>query len=633
MSEDKNGKIPVEEVKFLPNGAEELPLKPDGDVEKGKAKKIDDDEEAFVGLTKEELQHFADDPFWVRTRRILFILFWVVWIGMIVAAVIIIVLTPKCPARPDQKWWETSVVYTVDVRTFKDSDGDGVGDLAGLNDKLGYLADLVGSGGAIVLRSIFQTSRQDPLRRDVVDFKAVDGEIGNAESLKQLVKAAHKKGIKVALEIDPNHAGKEHQFFKDSVNNVAGYADFFVWEDAKPNDWKTVDGSGDAWTNDATRNAFFYAVNGPDFPDFNLKNTAVKDELISSMTYWLMEEGIDGFVVSSPELFVEGASSDSAGFIHQPESAEFVQALRAAFDGVAADTGKDRALIVRAEDVGNATQSSVFYGSADAAGAHLVLNKRVIEGLKDAGCKAAMGKCLAKVVEDTTTIVKESHQPKFNEERAWFNWALSAVGGGRVASNVEEKYVDALNLLMLTLKGTPVVMYGDELGMKDGANGQLKTLSVMQWDSDAAGGFTSAQKPKYPVNSDIATVNVKFQQARGHDASHLNAFKAVAALRSSNSFAYGDLEHLASDDAGLLTFVRSAKGHPAFYVAVNLGTQPAIVPGKNLMSSIELPPAASVVFATPGAHADFQVGTEIDLSAQHLLLKSGDGIIIQLGRQ
>ena len=109
-----------------------------------------------------------------------------------------------------------------------------------------------------------------------------------------------------------------------------------------------------------------------------------------------MEEGIDGFVVSSPELFVEGASSDSAGFIHQPESAEFVQALRAAFDGVAADTGKDRALIVRAEDVGNATQSSVFYGSADAAGAHLVLNKRVIEGLKDAGCKAAMGKCLAK---------------------------------------------------------------------------------------------------------------------------------------------------------------------------------------------------------------------------------------------
>ena len=165
----------------------------------------------------------------VRTRRILFILFWVLWIGMIAAAVIIIVLTPKCPARPDQKWWETSVVYTVDVRTFKDSDGDGVGDLSGLTEKLGYLVDIVGTGGAIALRSIFQTSRQDPLRRDVVDFKAVDGEIGNAESLKLLVKSAHKKGVKVILEIDLNHSGKEHQFFKDSQANTAGYKDFYVW--------------------------------------------------------------------------------------------------------------------------------------------------------------------------------------------------------------------------------------------------------------------------------------------------------------------------------------------------------------------------------------------------------------------
>ena len=106
--------------------------------------------------------------------------------------------------------------------------------MAGLGEKLDYLTDLIGSGGAIVLRTIFQTSRQDPLRRDVVDFKAVDGEIGTTDSLRQLVKAAHKKGVKIALEIDPNHAGKDHQFFKDSQNKVGEYADFFVWEDTKP---------------------------------------------------------------------------------------------------------------------------------------------------------------------------------------------------------------------------------------------------------------------------------------------------------------------------------------------------------------------------------------------------------------
>lgn len=624
-----NEKIPVEEVKFLPNGAEEPPLKPDGDIEKGKPKEVDED--AFVGLSKEELQQFADDPFWVRTRRILFILFWVLWIGMIAAAVIIIVLTPKCPARPDQKWWETSVVYTVDVRTFKDSDGDGVGDLSGLTEKLGYLVDIVGTGGAIALRSIFQTSRQDPLRRDVVDFKAVDGEIGNAESLKLLVKSAHKKGVKVILEIDLNHSGKEHQFFKDSQANTAGYKDFYVWTN-NPNGWKTLDGSGDAWTNDPTRGEFYYAVNGPDFPDFNLKNEAVMSEVLSTLKYWLMEEGIDGFIISKPELFVEGADSDLAGFSHQPESAEIVHAMRAAFDEVASDTGKDRALIVRIGADGNATQRSVFYGSADVAGANLVLNSQIMERLKDAGCKAAMGKCLVKVVEDTTTIVEESHQPKFNNDRPWFTWALSAVEGGRIGSAVDEAFIDALNLLLLTLKGTPVVLYGDELGMKDGTNVQLKATSVMQWDSNASGGFTSGQS-KYPVNGDIATVNVKFQEAKGQDASHINAFKAVVALRSSNSFVYGDLEHLASDDGGLLSFVRNAKGHPAFYIAVNLGQQPAIVPGKNLATAGELPSAASVVFATPGSHDDFKVGTELNLSTDHLLLQSGDGVIIKLGRQ
>lgn len=601
MSGDAD-KVPVEEVKFLPNGDDP---KSESDLEKGKVKKADPD--AFVGLTKEELQQFADDPFWVRTRRILFILFWVLWVGMIVAAVIIIVVTPKCPARPDQKWWETSVVYTVDVRTFKDSDGDGIGDLAGVKEKLGYIVDLVGSSGAIALRSIFQTSRKDPLRRDVIDFKTVDGEIGNAEDLKQLVKAAHKKGVKIILEMDPNHTGKEHQFFKDSVDNVAAYADFYVWDLT----------TGSAWTNDPKRGEFYYAANGADFPNLNLKNEAVKEELISTLQFWLMEEGIDGFVVSAVE--------------NEPESADFVHEIRAAFDGIASDTGKDRALFVRAGS--DPATASVFYGSADAAGAHLVLNHGIVENLKNNTCKGAMGKCLANVVGDAKLIVQESHQVKHNKDRPWLNWALSAVGTGRIASAVDEKFVDALNILVLTLKGTPVLMYGDELGMKDGA-GKPSTLSVMQWDSDAdTAGFTSAAKAKFPVNADIATNNVKFQLAHGRDESHLKAFKEIAALRSGNSFAYGKLQHVASDDAGLLTFVRNAEGHPAFYIAVNLGSQPTIVPGKNLGTEIKLPSVASVVFATPGAHGDFKAGTEIDLTTQHLLLQPGDGVIIKLGRQ
>ena len=153
---------------------------------------------------------------------------------MVAAAVIIIVLSPKCPPRPDQKWWETSVLYRVDVRTFKDSDGDGIGDLAGVTGSVEYVADLVGSGGAVLLSTIFQNNGQDDLRRDVTNFKAVDGEIGNLENLQQLVKSFHKKGVKVVLEIDPNHSSKEHPFFLSSQKKEKAYENYYVWAAAKP---------------------------------------------------------------------------------------------------------------------------------------------------------------------------------------------------------------------------------------------------------------------------------------------------------------------------------------------------------------------------------------------------------------
>jgi len=613
MAEEKE-KIPVEEVKFLPNGNEEAAAL---DVEKGKKSK---DPGAFVGLTKDELMQYADDPFWVRTRKILFILFWILWVGMVTAAVIIIVLSPKCPARPDQKWWETAVLYRADVRTFKDSDGDGVGDLGGVVEKLDYLVDLVGSGGAVVLSSIFQTARQDPLRRDVTDFKAVDGEIGNLESLQNVVKALHKKGVKVVLEIDPNHSSKEHPFFKSSQNKEVAYANYYVWAASQPNDWKTVDDPAkSAWNNDATRNQFYYAANGEALPDFNLKEEAVQTEMTAAMAFWLREEGVDGFLVSGAELFVE-----DAGNSYQAASAEFVSALRTAFDEVATETGKDRALIVRLGGDGNATQRSVYYGTADVAGANLVINDRVVDGIKT--CAGEKSGCLAKAVDDSMKIVRESHQSKHNGDRAWFNWAISSEMG-RIASSVDAKFVDAYNLILLTLKGTPLILYGDELGMTNVAGG-AKTRSVMQWNSDATGGFTSAQSPKFPVGADVETVNVKFQLSRGHDASHLVPFKEFIALRSKNAFAYGEMEVFSTNN-GLFSFVRVAEGHPSYLIVANLGAQPVIAPPADFNTATGS--AAEVVAATPSAHADFQVGTKLDFEKQHLLLQPGNGLVIQLG--
>lgn len=611
MSEEKE-KIPVEEVKFLPNAEE---TKGDADVEKGKPRNGG----AFVGLNKDQLQRYADDPYWVRTRKILFITFWVVWVGMVAAAVIIIVLSPKCPPRPEQKWWETSVFYRADVRTFKDSDADGVGDLAGIAEKLGYVVDLVGSGGAVLLSTVFQTGSRDPLRRDVTDFKTIDGEIGNMDNLRDLVKAFHKKGVKVVLEVDPNHSSKEHPFFKDSQKNLTAYRNFYVWKASKPND-----ATKDAWNNDATRGEFYYGAHGGNLPGFNLKEQAVKDELIASLLFWLREEGVDGFLVSGPEL--------GAGNAYEPESAEFVHELRAAFDAIGDDTGKDRALIVRLGGGGNATQRSIFYGSSKAAGANMIINDRVIKAVGE--CGGDLGTCLGDAVKASNNIVQESHQARHNGDRAWGNWAVSSVAAGRIASNVDARFIDAFNLLLLTLKGTPMVLYGDELGMKDvtpGNRSSAKTQSVMQWESGALGGFTTAQRAKYSVNGDVDTVNVKHQLALGHDSSSLLAFKSFVELRSNNSFVYGEMEGFSGSN-GLVSFVRKAEGHPSFLIAVNLGEHDVIAPAS--ASRPKDGTKAVVVVTTPGAHEGFKVGTKLDFENDkpNLLLKPGVGVVIKMPR-
>jgi len=618
MSEEKS-KLAIEEVKFLPNGADDATK--GGDVEKGAKRAVNNG--AFVGLTKEELQQFADDPYWVRTRKILFILFWILWVGMVAAAVIIIVLSPKCPPRPDQKWWETSVLYRVDVRTFKDSDGDGIGDLAGVTGSVEYVADLVGSGGAVLLSTIFQNNGQDDLRRDVTNFKAVDGEIGNLENLQQLVKSFHKKGVKVVLEIDPNHSSKEHPFFLSSQKKEKAYENYYVWAAAKPNDWKSVsDPTKDAWVNDATRNEFYYSAHGGVLADLNLKDEAVQKEIIAGLDFWLREEGIDGFLVSGAEYFVE-----DAGNAFQPESAEVIQAFRTAFDQVGADTGKDRALIVSLSGDGNATQRSLFYGTQQKGGANIVVNDRLADVLVGGACADSKSACVAKSVADSNRIVEESHQKCHNDDRPWANWALSSLNTGRLASKVDAKFIDAYNLILLTLRGTPLVLYGDEIGMSNAA-GKEKTRSVMQWDSDAVGGFTAAEKAKFPVNADVGTVNVKFQLAKGHDASHLLAFKSFAGLRKANAFAYGT-QKVYSAANGLFSFSRIADGHPGYFVAVNLGDRPITAPGLDYAVEEGI---SEIVATTSGT--DFEIGTKLELAQhQHLLLQPGVGVVLKLGRQ
>lgn len=219
------------EVKFIPGGSVNGDAKIDiANVKSG-----------FAGMSKDELLKYVNDPFWVRTRMVLFILFWLIWVGMFVAAIGIIVMAPRCEAPKPRKWFEEGPI--VDINLPKDGKS-----LANVAERLPYLSELKVKG--IILSSIFPADEHD----NPVDFKSVSEEVGTLEDLKKLLASAKEKAIRVLLNLVPNHSSINHQWFNKSVHRETPYDTFYVWapltksaadgSPLPPNNWQNVKGMG-----------------------------------------------------------------------------------------------------------------------------------------------------------------------------------------------------------------------------------------------------------------------------------------------------------------------------------------------------------------------------------------------------
>uniref|UniRef100_A0A0N4ZLQ6 Aamy domain-containing protein n=1 Tax=Parastrongyloides trichosuri TaxID=131310 RepID=A0A0N4ZLQ6_PARTI len=207
----KNTNPELGTVKFIPT---------DGDVEVTIPTKI-------IGLTKEQLEEYRNDPFWKYIRFFSFILFWIVWAAMFVGAVLIVVLSPKCAASTDSKsWFENSVSYQMFVPTFYDSDGDGVGDYKGVSDKLDYLRSI--GVDSIWPAPVIKTHKDDFDVNDVVDFDKIDERFGTEESLKQLIVDTHYKDIKFVADIPLSVSNKHNWVLEANKNETTKYKSFFT---------------------------------------------------------------------------------------------------------------------------------------------------------------------------------------------------------------------------------------------------------------------------------------------------------------------------------------------------------------------------------------------------------------------
>ncbi|XP_037070929.1 maltase A3-like [Pollicipes pollicipes] len=601
---------------------------PEPDVETGNGRP----EPEFCGLTKEELMRYANDPFWVRLRWALFVFFWLVWLAMLVAAILIVVLGPKCAPVKELDWWQKDALYQVYPLSFKDDNGDGYGDVAGIRSKLGYLTDL--GVKSLWLSPVYKSPMKD-FGYDISDFRAIDPVFGTMEDFDGLLADVKGKGMHLIMDLVPNHSSDEHEWFQRSVRREAPYTDYYVWSDGvlggPPNQWLSVFG-GPAWTYNEQRGQFYYHQFLSHQPDLNFRNPAVQREMEDVIRFWL-EKGVDGFrldalkhLYETPDLTrTEPRMPGKTGSTWEdldhwgvttdlPETFDTLASWRLICDEFEEKDQHHRLLM--AEVYGETSNLMEYYGNGTNL-ADFPFNFLLVERLKTAADLTGTG---------LQAAVSEWRDAQPNG--TWSNWVLGNHDNSRVASRVGEEAADALNMMLLLLPGTPVSYYGEELAMTDGEvpparvrdpAGRDPQRTPMLWSGEENAGFSSGGVPWLPVNANFREMNVEAQLAA--DASHLKVYRQLQRLRAStDSLTAGNYTELLVDEQ-IFSFMRTRSGSPGFVVVINTSDQTV---SANLSVSKMLPAEGSVsVRSSQSVSEQTRPGTRVQFNAVPLGPKEG----------
>jgi alpha-glucosidase len=506
-------------------------------------------------------------------------------------------------------WWKGGVIYQIYPRSFMDSNGDGIGDLAGITARLDHLSGL--GIDAIWISPIFPSPMAD-FGYDISDYCAIDPMFGTMADFDALLAAAHARGLRVLLDLVPGHTSDRHPWFQDSRSaRDAARRDWYVWHDpapdgGPPNNWISEFG-GPAWTLDAASGQYYLHIFLPEQPTLNWRNPAVAKAIADAMRFWF-DRGVDGFRVDAFEnLVVDAAFCDNPPnpdwtpplgparsllgkrTKHQPELIGIAQTMRR----IAAEYTPERLLI--GEAYGDLDEVVRYYGPA-------------LDGFQQPFNFQLIGLDWTPEVVAQVISGYEAALP----EGAWPNWVLGNHDRARVASRVGLAQARVAMTLLLTLRGTPTIYQGDELGMENVAIppdrvqdpwevnvpghglGRDPVRTPIAWAAGPGAGFTTGA-PWLPIDTRPA-VTVAHQQDDPH--AMLGYTRRLLALRRAEpALAQGDIHVLHADDC-VLAYRRAAPdGGAGLAIALNFSDRPQPLPdglaGEMLLSSAELvPPAA-----------------------------------------
>ncbi|CAH0393041.1 unnamed protein product [Bemisia tabaci] len=504
----------------------------------------------------------------------------------------------KAYPQRDLAWWERGVIYQIYPRSFKDSDGDGVGDLKGIAEKVDYLSNL--GIKAVWLSPIFRSPMVD-FGYDISDFRAIEPMFGTMEDFEVLKELFQKNGLKIILDFVPNHTSDQHDWFVRSVAREDPYTNYYVWVDAKyvngtrspPNNWLS-DFGGSAWTWNEKRKQYFLHQFHHKQPDLNYRNPLVVQEMKDVLTYW-MDKGVDGFrmdavmtIIEDDQLRDEPPSNkpdvlptdvEFLTHIHtrdQPGTYDIIKQFRKLLDDYSAKTGTVK--FMATEAYSNLTNTMKYYGDTYYPGAHFTFNFGPITGLS----AQSNAKKFKEVIENWYRYLPEGK---------WSNWVLGNHDQQRVASRYGIDMLDGLHMLQMCLHGTSVSYSGDEIGMtgpfirwdqtKDppalnvGPERYLRftrdpARTPFQWASCTSAGFSTNPKTWLPVNPNYWSHNLVTEKKKNR--SHLKNYQKLLALKESPVIQFGNLNVYTLSD-WVLVVTRALEGHPTYVVVLNIGSE------------------------------------------------------------
>ncbi len=515
-------------------------------------------------------------------------------------------------------WWQRGVIYQIYPRSFQDSNGDGVGDLKGIERRLDHLAEM--GIDAIWISPIYPSPMAD-FGYDVADYCDIDPRFGSLRDFDALIAAAHARNLRVILDFVPNHTSNRHPWFVESrASRTNPKRDWYIWRDpapdgGPPNNWIS-DFGGSAWEWDAASGQYYYHAFLKEQPDLNWRNHAVRQAMYGVLRFWFAR-GVDGFRIDVLWHLIKAADfpdnplnpayheglgeMDRVLQVHSTDQPE-VHAIAAEMRRIA-DSYGDRVLI---GEIYLPLERLMLYYGREEPGVHMPFNFGLIGAQWDARALGAM------------IAAYEAALPP----GGWPNWVLGNHDRPRIAARLGEAQARVAAMLLLTLRGTPTVYYGDEIALglvaippaqvhdprelrEPGLGlGRDPERTPMPWDATPNAGFTTGT-PWLPLNDDWHARNVE-RQAHAPDSMLALHRRLLALRRCHPALAIGDIALLDAAHDGLPDTARDVlayerrSGEQRLLIALNVGDSPQelSVPSwarhaRVLISTLEGAPSAS----------------------------------------